>query len=586
MGRTVRRRLRDDAGVALLVTLLVALAVSGLAAAAVLIGSNALLLNRYDDRQGWLEAAAEAGLEEARARVNGNPDLYPDSGYAVLESAAPVTGVDGSPLPGVRRSTYVGPTGIATGQYGIFGSVVVVVEDAEGNRAIRRAEIAQESFSKYAYFTNIEGNIYFGGGDQLFGPVHSNDRIKIHFTGATFHGPVTTASTIQGKSYATFRQGYTESGARIEMPRTADLNRLRSQAQAGNMAFVGSAAGGPDQATLRVEFLAIDLNGDGRTDGADEGFLRAYEAADPAWVTADVPADYYWNGLRNSRNCGHYHGDGSFVVADDHPARGPDSWVAAVNSSTRRCYLGGADSLFNGFRATDPQGGRWLAWPGPIDPRLAGRPDAAYLFPLGRSLNPSFKGVIFVDGKVAISGTLRSRVTVAATGNIIVADDITYVLDPATGTCQDILGLFSGQDIVVADNTLNTPTRARPTWGNAYRSFDETKDEFIHGFVLALNTFTVYNYAASPNRAEACERRRWGRGCLYLTGGVIQRQRGPVGTTRGTGYIKRYSYDACGATNPPPYFPTTGHFARGRFYEVDPVGFELGAYFDLLTAGP
>lgn len=575
---------RNEKGVALLTALLVMLAMGGLAAAAALVASNALVVTRYDDRQGWLEAAAEAGIEEARARVNGRPALYPDSGYAVLEDGVQVVDVNGNPVPGVRRWTYVGPTGVSTGQYGVFGSVVVVVEDAEGNRVVRRGEIAQEPFSKYAYFTNIEGQIYFGGGDQIFGPVHSNDRILIHSSGATFHGPVTTASTISGKPYATFKQGYTEFGPRIEMPATAELDKLRAQAAAGNTRFVSSAAGGPDQATLRIEFVAIDLNGDGRADGPDEGFIRVYTASDPGWVSADVPGDYGSNGLRNSRNCGHYHSDGTFVPAADHPANGPDSWLAAVNSSTRRCYLGGADSLFNGFQATDALGGQWLAWPGPVDPRLAGRPDANYLFPISRALNPNFKGVIFVDGKVVISGRLRGRVTLAATGNIIIGDDVTYVTDPSAGTCVDLLGLFSGQDVVVADNTLNTPTRARPQSGNAYRTFDDTKDEFIHGFVLALDVFTVQNYASGPDDAEACETRPWGRGCLYLTGGIIQRQRGPVGTTAGTGYLKRYAYDVCGVVNPPPYFPTTGHFARGRIYEVNPVGFNLDDYFRMLTA--
>ena len=55
------------------------------------------------------------------------------------------------------------------------------------------------------------------------------------------------------------------------------------------------------------------------------------------------------------------------------------------------------------------------------------------------------------------------------------------------------------------------------------------------------------------------------------------------GLTDGHGYIKRYSYDACGQTDPPPYFPTTGHYARGHYYEVEPTNFDVAAYFKLLT---
>ena len=49
------------------------------------------------------------------------------------------------------------------------------------------------------------------------------------------------------------------------------------------------------------------------------------------------------------------------------------------------------------------------------------------------------------------------------------------------------------------------------------------------------------------------------------------------------GYIKRYSHDPCGATSPPPYFPTTGVFAKGLCYQVDPAGFNINSYFALIT---
>jgi hypothetical protein len=56
-----------------------------------------------------------------------------------------------------------------------------------------------------------------------------------------------------------------------------------------------------------------------------------------------------------------------------------------------------------------------------------------------------------------------------------------------------------------------------------------------------------------------------------------------VGTGAGTGYVKRYSYDACAAEEPPPYFPTTGHFSKGQYYQVDPAGFNVSTYYDMLT---
>jgi len=147
--------------------------------------------------------------------------------------------------------------------------------------------------------------------------------------------------------------------------------------------------------------------------------------------------------------------------------------------------------------------------------------------------------------------------------------------------CADILGLFSGHDIVVADNLINDPI----PWlsGKTATHWDPVYDESIDGFILALGSFTAQNFNQGSKNAERCAPRDAGRGCLNVTGGIIQAVRGAVGWTSGEGYVKRYSYDQCGASDPPPYFPTTGHFVPGHSYEVDPTGFDIGAYWNLLT---
>lgn len=571
---------RNREGFALITVMLVVVIVALIATSAAVIGSAHTLGNRYYDRQSQLDAVALEGMELARARINGNKSLYPAEGFVTLEDGVAVNDGDGNPIPGVQRWTYVGPTGSTSGQYGVFGSIVSVARDLGGGAVVRRAQIFQESFAKFAYFTDVEpSNISFGGGDQIFGPVHTNDYLKIYSSGATFHEETKTAKTVQGAQYGTFKKGYTENVARIDMPVTAELTKLESQASAGSTSFTAGSPSGSGEAYLRIEFLAIDLDGDGSVTGDNEGFFRLYRSTDARWVSGDPPT----TGIRNAENCGHYHG-ATFTSAKDHPTSGPDSYVAALSSSSKRCYLGGSDSIFGGFTASDAKGA-WIAWPGAIHSSVAGRPDAGYLYPLSRALNPSFKGVIYVSGKVLVSGVLRGRVTVAATDEIIIGDDLTYASDPGLGTCADLLGLFSGQAVVVADNTLNAPQR--PATGQNYFTYDDTKDEFIHAIVLALDLFTVEDYASGDDKAERCESALWGRGCLYLTGGIIQSTRGAVGTIGspgGTGYVKRYSYDTCGATAPPPYFPTTGHFTRGQMYWVDPAGFAVGSYFDMLTS--
>ena len=571
----------DRGGFAMVVVLLVLIIIGSVITASVVIGGNHILVNRYHERSDELARVAESGLEQGRAMLNGNPDLYPDSGFVALESGVPVPDGSGGTIHGVERWTYAGPAGITSGQYGVFGMLVTIARDEGGGVAARRQLVFEESFAKFAYFTDFEpSSISFGGGDQIFGPVHTNDELKIYSSGATFHDEVRTAKDVRGEAYGTFKEGYEEYVSPIPMPETADLNKLRIQAQAGGTHIVGNSSGPAGAATTRIEFMALDVNGDGDTTDENEGFMRVYQNSDAHYVTALTPNVGGSYPMQYSENCGKYRDTGEFVTAEELGWTTDDEWWRALRyNSKRRCHLGGADSIFGGFQA-NANGGQWLPWGGTVSALLSGRPDAGYLFPINRPMNPNFKGVIFVDGKVVISGELRGRVTVAATDDIIIGDDLTYATDPGLGTCSDLMGIFSGDDIRMADNWLNTPKEA---WSGAgERTYDDTKDEFVQGVVLALDIFTTHNYDEGDRFAEACEGKPWGRGCLYLTGGIIQRTRGAVGTiaySGGTGYIKRYSYDPCAAKQPPPYFPTTGHFARGQYFQVDPTGFDPATFF-------
>jgi hypothetical protein len=571
-------------GYALMMVLLLVLAVGILAAGAVSVVGNAGLINAYESRRTEMEALADAGLEVARARLNANAGLYPAQGFAVLENNQPLRDASGATIPGLRRSTYAGPVGQTSGQYGVFGSIVSVVE--MGNtRVVRRGDIAQESFARFAYFTDVEpSNISFGGGDVISGPVHSNDYIKIYSSGATFRGPgrVTTAKTISDPSRrGVFMEGYVENAGAIALPTLADLNKLKGFAQTGGTVFTAPNGGTTWEARLRIEFLTIDLNGDLRHDGENEGFFRVYRSTGaPKYLMAGGKD----SGWPSSENCGYWTGTGSgrrFTMAKDVPGNSAAKQTA-LRSSSARCYLGGSDSLYNGFVESESGKGEWIrrgfALNGTTPAALSIRPDLPFLFPLSRNLNPNFKGVIHVTGRVAISGVVRGRVTLAATDRILIADDIVYASEG--NGCEDILGLFGGADVTVADNLLNTPQNVANN--DPYKSFDSTPSEFINGVILTLSTFHVQNFDAGPN-AEFCESSVFGRGCLFLTGGVIQRTRGAVGTADGTGYLKRYAYDACAATDPPPYFPTTGHFGRSSYYEVDPVGFTAAGFFDRMT---
>jgi hypothetical protein len=369
--------------------------------------------------------------------------------------------------------------------------------------------------------------------------------------------------------------------AEIPMPVTQDLNHVREMAAAGGTSFSGDNAGDMNQASTRIEFVAIDLNNDGDTTDPEEGFFKVYQihttsSANLDWISGSIDSD-----LRNNWNCGRWH-SGTFVPAPDHPYDGV-SLDRSVNHDASDCFLGGDERITNGFVVDDGRGA-WLPWTGTRAAGLSGRPDAGYLWPLARRLNVDFKGVISVTGSVGVSGVLRGNVTVVATEDIVILDDMIYATSPGAATCQDMLGLFAGDDVTVSHNLMNAAQR--PWSGKNHRSYDDTGDEFLHMVILALDEFGAGDPGIGSKNDEYCEGNMGGRGCLFITGGIIQETRGivaygPVGNRYG--YTKRYSWDACAIEGPPPYFPTTGHFSKGQYYDIDPTGFSVSDYYRALT---
>jgi hypothetical protein len=375
---------------------------------------------------------------------------------------------------------------------------------------------------------------------------------------------------------------------------------------------------------MRIELVAANMNPSEDNDvmDEDEGFVRVYRAH------ALTGSDYV-RGDFTSSNCGDWHrtvvnGPWKFYPAAIHNT----AWFVAdigaldANASTHstasfatimtpvngrpapRCFLGGDPHLVaiernDPVRWPDPKDrekggqdttftavgtrGEWLSWPGAVDPKVAPRYDAAQLFPLYRQYNTGTKQVITVKGTVGLSGVLRGRITMyALDGHIVLLDDTRYASDPKDGDCSDILGLIASKDIVVADNALNTPQNA-----NGRRNFDDTKDFNLHAVMMALGTsFRVEDYNVGVAHVNGCEGTKVERGCLYLAGGIIQQARGAVGFTvsgGATGFSKRYSYDRCASREGPPYYPTTGRYSDNRYYEVDPVGFDVAQLFKTLS---
>src|SRR4051812_22602367 len=224
-------------GVALVFVLVFVVAMAALAMSSIFMASNANLLAKSYDRERDLKYAADAGLAMGKSRLSTDQGflagITPPSLYKSIfpgGTATTITGADGAVMPGITLQVYVGQTGSASGQSGRFASVVAIARDQRGNGFIRRLELTQESFAKFAYWSNTESNsgttIFFNNGDELWGPVWSNDMINIGGKGATFHDEVGTAKTIAGKNYGIFVKKPQENVKPIQLPSTAALANL------------------------------------------------------------------------------------------------------------------------------------------------------------------------------------------------------------------------------------------------------------------------------------------------------------------------------------------------------------------------
>jgi len=540
--------------------------------------------------------------------------------------------------------------GAATaGQYGSnFASALSVIRDQRGAVAARRLLMTQESWSKFAVaINNYSGTAPYGCGSSLQGPVHSNNTFRIQ-SGCTspktlFTGPVTVVGSIVNQSSGNFTAGVKTGVAPIDWPTPARIQLMQQYAQDGDAAGgdydLTSRTSGATIPGLRIEFLAIDADGSGTVEW-DEGYMRVWRPKNTRdsvlafttgrlWPTA--PSGTTWDDDPNmiSRTCGArlrlnsttgwysasqiYNGiiSGGGTASN---ARSGVRWVLSrggqgsrpsqISSSPAvtevKCVLGGDPVLYPSTYGTDltptpavtdvagAEFGEWLTRRTGPHASVSARADAAYLIPLGA--NPNFKGVVFVTGDVAVSGNLRGRVSIFATGNIILADDLLYHNAPGT-KCDaegDIMGAIATINVLVADNSVQTPFRVNDV---IYGNFDNTPiDEQYNMFIMAAGTGSgnTGNFASQglnvsgfpgPVRAtslgstspEECGSNA-PAGCIRVTGGIAMgRMDFAMYSSNDHGWASAHAYDQCGAVNPPPYFPTTGRFIESRYYEVDPV---------------
>lgn len=142
---------------------------------------------------------------------------------------------------------------------------------------------------------------------------------------------------------------------------------------------------------------------------------------------------------------------------------------------------------------------------------------------------------------VYVRGTLDGRITLVAERDVLITDHIYYAVDSKTNVASDdALGMIAKRDISV---TTNAPNNLNIYAHMIATGLYDTND-------VTCGSFGVINYGSGAPR-----------GTLMVHGGIVQNDRGAVGTFNSgtgqllTGYNKNYTYDTRFQTDPPPDYP-------------------------------
>lgn len=169
------------------------------------------------------------------------------------------------------------------------------------------------------------------------------------------------------------------------------------------------------------------------------------------------------------------------------------------------------------------------------------------------------------DPEIRLDYGINGRVTVGASGNVWILDNLRYVdsnlwLGTVDSTTTNCFGLASEQNILIANTIENGRDNGAP-------STDEWRNDVIlNGAFMALGesfsfedqnddtsagggTWPSWYYSNGPSPDE--------RGQIHLWGSLIQYRRGYVHRSNhsGTGYLKDYHYYQGIRLDPPPFFP-------------------------------
>lgn len=494
-----------NTGSVLLLTMMIMVLVSVMALGVLTLTSNSLFMTTRQRMGGeafnLAETAAEMGACWLRNQsiAPSRSDAFTPDGYGnVTLGSGTWTTVI---TPDASNTTVFLKTFKVTG-VGVVGSVTRKVEII----------VKQATFGRFAYFTDKEtssvsgGAIWWKAGEVCDGPAHSNNT-----NGSNFQ------INYNGSTTSIFKDIVTAAGTTINY----------SPSKPGNEAtFQKVFKDGSKGYRLGVQRIELPPSTDAQKKAA-WGTDVGYPTTTGVYLRANAAGGIY------------IVGNSTMVLGVDGSGNQTFTIVQGANTTTITVNLAAKT-----MSATGTVG--------------SGSPTSCAAMPNGVIYSTgditSLKGTIADNRYTGSTITTRSAWTIATDVNnnkdITVTDNIKYKTRP--------------NKTLAADNAVNV---AAGTLGLVAHDVDISSSApanvEIDGVLLAGGQNTADGSFSAVNYDS-----RTPVGTLTVLGGIIQKARGAVGTFNSgtgqtqTGYTKSYSYDPRLATDPPPYYPTTGTYDR------------------------
>ena len=584
-----------DSGVALAMVLGIGAVLLVLVAGMLTLATSSAVKANTDESWNAASAAAYAGVADYQSRLVkdntyykfGNPDA-PFSASSRTSLSLP-TGAAANPAFGLETSgswaTVSGSDGKATYRVEVdnsaFASTGVLRVRSTGRvGTVTRSVVAnvrQKGFIDFLYFTDYEtqdpaitgklqskcekyfgprpeaatggrldgdcgGAIQFVSGEQIDGPVHSNDAMYI--CGGVFKGKVTSnypaSPYFRNCGSATFDKGAPTFSDKMGMPPTN--SQLRNETR-----FDLKASDVPRPGCLYTGPTTITYNGNGTmtvrspwtrkvnirenpTDGADNELCGAPGASGLGSATGATIPLLVQNVV--------------FVQAVRRTVGDPNYWASGTTPFGFACSTDGnglgypiATSVVTGTGSSK---------------RTVTTTETAVKSPMGTNYYDCYEGDVFVKG------TMDGQMTIGAENYVWIIGDLVYKDRGA-----HILGLV-GQNAVWVWNPYGKVACAgscsgATTYTNKVMLTDTSRS--VDAAILSVkHTFQVQNFDKGASRGD-----------LKVWGAIAQKFRGTVGTGTGTtGYSKKYQYDLRLKNIAPPKFlsPVSTTYGVTTYAEV------------------